>query len=147
MTFPDLAADLSVDLVVCSVRVDRHFQTVRPSIIAGKAIFVEWPLERNLAIAREMAALAKKHNCPTIVGLQGRFSAEIRKMREIVDSGRIGKIVSSSWFAHFGNAGGVESKSVRYFLDREVGGNVFTIGVGHSLEFLNYGKPNPLITF
>lgn len=113
--------------MVCSVRVDRHFQAVRPSIIADKAIFVEWPLERNLSIAREMAALAREHNAPTIVGLQGRFSSEIRKMKEIVDSGRIGNVISSSWLAHFGNAGGVESKNVRYFLDREVGEKIPTV--------------------
>ena len=106
---------------------------------------MEWPLERNLSIAREMAALAREHNAPTIVGLQGRFSSEIRKMKEIIDSGRIGNVISSSWLAHFGNAGGVESKNVRYFLNREVGGNVFTIGVGHSLEFLNYGKKIPRV--
>lgn len=112
---------------------------MRPSIIAGKAIFVEWPLERNLALAREMATLANQHDAPTIVGLQGRFSSDILKIKEIIDSGRIGKVISSSWIANFGNAGGVENKNVRYFVDREIGGNMITIAIGHSLEFLNYG--------
>ncbi|KAH8590160.1 putative oxidoreductase [Bisporella sp. PMI_857] len=134
----DLANDKDVDLVVCSVRVDRHFQPVKASIIAGKAVFVEWPLERNLAVAREMAALAAQHNAPTIVGLQGSFSPEIRKLKEVIESGRIGRVVSSSWEASFGNGGRTESKNVRYFLEREVGGNVISIGVGHSLEFINY---------
>jgi predicted dehydrogenase len=138
--FTDLAADSDVDLVVCSVRVDRHFLTVRPSIIAGKAIFVEWPLDRNLEVAREMAALAEKHNAPTVVGIQGSFSPEIRKLKEIIDSGRIGRVISSSWQAPFGNGGPTERKNVRYFVDRDVGGNVITIGVGHSLEFLASGK-------
>jgi predicted dehydrogenase len=135
----DLANDKDVDLVVCSVRVDRHFQPVKASIIARKAVFVEWPLERNLAVAREMAALAAQHNAPTIVGLQGSFSPEIRKLKEVIESGRIGRVVSSSWEASFGNGGRTESKNVRYFLEREVGGNVISIGVGHSLEFINYG--------
>jgi hypothetical protein len=140
----DLAADGDVDLVVCSVRVDRHFQTVRPSIIAGKAVFVEWPLERNLEVAREMAELAAKHNAPTIVGIQGSFSPEIRKLKAVIETGRIGKVVSSSWKAAFGNGGATERKNVRYFVDREVGGNVVTIGVGHSLEFLTYGNSHPV---
>ncbi|KAK9592210.1 hypothetical protein V6Z90_003356 [Aspergillus fumigatus] len=39
--------------IVCVVRVDRHFQTVRPSLEAGKTVFVEWPLDRNLDWQRE----------------------------------------------------------------------------------------------
>ncbi|KAH1297021.1 hypothetical protein KXW98_008524 [Aspergillus fumigatus] len=39
--------------IVCVVRVDRHFQTVHPSLEAGKTVFVEWPLDRNLDWQRE----------------------------------------------------------------------------------------------
>ena len=118
---------------------------MRASIIAGKAVFVEWPLERNLEVAREMASLAAKHNAPTIVGIQGSFSPEIRKMKEIIDIGRIGKVISSSWFTTFPNGGATLGKNFRYFVDREVGGNLFSIGVGHSLEFLHFG--NHLLAF
>jgi len=86
-----------------------------------------------------MALLAAKHQAPTIVGLQGSYSPEIKKMKEIIDSGSIGRVMSSSWLAAFGNAGAAESKNVRYFVDRDVGGNVVSIAVGHSLEFLTYG--------
>ncbi|KAF4633141.1 hypothetical protein G7Y89_g4982 [Cudoniella acicularis] len=134
--YEDLAADKDVDLVVCSVRVDRHFLTVRPSIIAGKTIFVEWPLEKNVAVAREMESLALKHNAKTIVGAQGSFDPYVRKIREIIDSGRIGKFLSSNIYGALGNAGPTESKNVRYFLNREVGGNVVTIRFGHATEFV-----------
>lgn len=127
-------------MVVSSVRVDRHLLTVRPSLIAGKAVYVEWPLERSLAGAKEAASLAAEHNAKTLVGLQGSFSPLIRKVKDIVESGTIGRVVSSSWQAALGNGGGVEGSRVRYFVDREVGGNVISIAVGHSLEFLNYGQ-------
>ncbi|KAE8353795.1 hypothetical protein BDV28DRAFT_147733 [Aspergillus coremiiformis] len=132
----DLADDPNVDLVVCSVRVDRHFLTVRPSLIAGKAVYVEWPLERNLEVAREMTTLAAQHHAPTIVGIQGSFSPIIRKMRSVIESGQIGRILSSTVTGSFGNNVDAESKNVRYFLDREIGGNPMTIHVGHSLEFI-----------
>ncbi|KAB8221555.1 hypothetical protein BDV33DRAFT_76505 [Aspergillus novoparasiticus] len=130
----DLANDPDVDLVVCSVRVDRHFLTVRPSLIAGKAVYVEWPLDRNLEVAREMATLASKHNARTIVGIQGAFSPIIRKMRSVIERGEIGRVLASTITGSFGNNIDAESKNVRYFLDREVGGNPITIHVGHSLE-------------
>lgn len=103
-------------------------------------MFIEWPLERNLEVVREMAALATKHNAPTVVGIQGAFGLTVRKMKEVIDSGRIGKVVSSSWTTNSGNGGATEIKNFRSFVDREIGANLFTIGVGHSLEFLAYGN-------
>lgn len=101
----DLAKDKSIDLVVCSTRVDRHFSTVRSSIIAGKDVFVEWPLEKNLAIVKEMNELAKKHGGRTIVGLQGRYSEPVVKIKSLVDGGRIGKVLGSTLFAALGVSG------------------------------------------
>ncbi|KAE9362953.1 oxidoreductase family protein-like protein [Stipitochalara longipes BDJ] len=136
----ELANDPEVDLVVCSVRVDRHFLTVKPSIIAGKAIFVEWPLDRSLSVAQEMLSLSKQHGAKTIVGIQGSFSLVIRKMKEIVEKGKeeggIGKVLSSTIVASIGNGDVSERKNVRYFLEREIGGNVVSIHFGHTLEFI-----------
>ncbi|EAW21044.1 uncharacterized protein NFIA_062050 [Aspergillus fischeri NRRL 181] len=130
----DLANDPDIDLVVCVVRVDRHFQTVRPSLEAGKTVFVEWPLDRNLDVAKEMAALAAAHDAKTIVGLQASYSPVVRKLRQLVHEGAIGRILSSTLLVSCGNEVAAESKNVRYFLDRTVGGNLMSIHVGHSLE-------------
>ncbi|KAK0109430.1 hypothetical protein ONS95_002124 [Cadophora gregata] len=140
----DVAADPSISLVVCNTRVDRHFSTVKPSIIAGKDVFVEWPLEKNLEIAKEMSELAKKHGGRTIVGLQGRYSEPVVKVRELVwgkgggvgevGGGRVGKVLGSTLFAALGNSGRTERKNVRYFLDREVGGNTLSIHFWHAME-------------
>jgi predicted dehydrogenase len=100
---------------------------------------VEWPLDRNLSVAQEMSTLAHTHNAKTMVGIQGSFSPVIRSVKEIVEGGRIGKVLSSSVFASTGNAGPTEVKNVRYFLDREVGGNILSIHFGHSLEFITSG--------
>jgi predicted dehydrogenase len=139
MNYIDLAADSTVELVVCSVRVDRHFLTVRPSIIAGKDVYVEWPLDRNLEVAKEMAALAAKHNAKTILGLQGSFAPVMGKMKETIDNGVIGQVLSSTLLGALSNAGPTESKNVRYFLDRKVGGNVMSIHGGHLLEYVTAG--------
>jgi predicted dehydrogenase len=126
--------------VVTSVRVDRHFRTVKPSIIAGKTVYVEWPLEKNLEIAKEMASLAASHNSKTIVGLQGSFAPIVQKMKQTIESGAIGKILSSTLVAALSNGGAAESKNIRYFLQREVGGNLMTIHTPHTLEFITTGS-------
>jgi hypothetical protein len=113
---------------------------VRPSLLAGKSVFVEWPLDRNLPIAREMLSLSQINGSKTIMGLQGSFSPIIRKMKEIVGSGEIGKVLGSTIMASLGNGDTTERKNVRYFLEREVGGNVVSIHLGHSLEFIASGS-------
>lgn len=58
----DLAADPDIDLVVCSVRVDKHFPLLRPILQSSKsvkAVYCEWPLGANLAEAEELAALVR----------------------------------------------------------------------------------------
>lgn len=66
----DLAADPDVQLVVCSTRVDKHYETSLASVKAGKDVFVEWPLAENAGKAAELAKAAKEAGGKTMVGLQ-----------------------------------------------------------------------------
>ena len=43
----DLAADPDVQLVVCSIRVDKHYTVCKAALAAGKDVFSEWPLGKN----------------------------------------------------------------------------------------------------
>ncbi|KAK7748515.1 hypothetical protein SLS62_008555 [Diatrype stigma] len=135
----DLAADPDVQLVVCCTRVDRHYDAVAPSLRRGKHVYAEWPLAEDAARAAELAALARESGGRTVVGLQDRFAPVVRKVRELVESGRVGKVLSSEVRA----AGGLNSRDViptglRYFAERKVGGNVLTIGFGHLFEWLQF---------
>lgn len=129
----DLAADPDIDLVAVSTRVDVHYGTVKPSIEAGKAVFVEWPLAENFARARELTDLAKEHGVKTMVGVQGRVSPVPLKVQEVIESGALGKILSSdvrTYQSLLPRAGLPES--LTYFADRKVGGNNITIAFAHS---------------
>jgi predicted dehydrogenase len=128
----DLANDPDVDLVAVSVRVDRHAEVSLPSLKKGKDVFIEWPLDKDVYVAREIAAASKEGGGKTFVGLQARQSPVVRKIKSLVDSGRIGKVLSSSFIGAAGNGGGEEGVGVRYFTDRKIGGNTFTIAFGHS---------------
>ncbi|KAF4428366.1 oxidoreductase family [Fusarium acutatum] len=135
----DLAHDANVDLVVCSTRVDRHYATIKPSISAGKAVFVEWPLASNISQARELASSAMSENIKCVVGLQGPVNAPIIRVRKLLEDGLIGKVLNSdvkSW----GGTGKHNAipESLSYFTQMAVGGNAITIGFGHLWEFLQY---------
>lgn len=129
----EVAEDPDIDLVVCCTRVDVHYSTILPSIQAGKAVFVEWPLAHDLEHATKLAEAAKKSGARTMINVQGRVAPPILRMRQVVESGCIGKVVSSEVRA----SGGVTDRQtlpqfLDYFLDRSIGGNIFTIGFGHS---------------
>ncbi|TQV95627.1 oxidoreductase family protein [Cordyceps javanica] len=135
----DLAQDPDVDLVVCATRVDVHYKSTLPSVRAGKRAFIEWPLAQDAKHAQELADAAASHNTHTLVGHQGRFAPVMVKLKEVLESGRIGKVLSSDARA-FGGTNSRESigAGLGYFVDRTVGGNVFTIGFGHFFDGLQY---------
>jgi len=141
-----LAADPDVDLFVVSTRVDTHYAAVKPALKAGKAVYVEWPLAASVPQAQELVSLAKENNVRTIVGLQGRVSPTILKVKEIVESGRLGNVHSVNVQATSGNwQNNTASARYYYFLDRKVGGNLLTIYGGHILDsvFFSVGDLKP----
>lgn len=82
---------------------------------------------------QELAALAKDKGVRAVVGLQGRVSPVVLKIKSLLEQGTIGKVLSSSISA----AGGTRSRDsvpvgLKYFTERHVGGNMVTIGFGHS---------------
>ncbi|KZL70890.1 oxidoreductase family protein [Colletotrichum tofieldiae] len=133
----DLAQDASVDFVVCSTRVDKHFETIKPSIAAGKGVFVEWPLASNTSQVRELVCLAREQGVKSMVGLQGSTTAPIAAVRRLLKSGRIGKVLGSTVYATGGTSGrDVFPESLKYFTEMETGGNVITVAFGHLWEYI-----------
>lgn len=128
-----LAADPGVDMIVCCTRVDTHFDLIKPSIEAGKAVFVEWPPTHDVQLSRELVDLAAERGALTMVGLQGRLAPIVLRMKKLVDTGDLGKVLSSEVRAYGGT---IDRKTVAsglsYFADRKIGGNIFMIGFAHS---------------
>lgn len=133
-----IAADPNVDLVAVSVKVPLHARLLKPALEAKKDVFVEWPLAANLREAEELTALAKAKGVKTIVGLQARQDSSVRRAREIVQSGELGQIISTT----MQGAGGVFKESIdsslEYLLPIENGANMVTIPVGHAVDALCY---------
>ena len=132
----ELADDPDVELVVCSVRVDKHFPLLRPILQSSKsvkAVYCEWPLGGNLAEAEELAALAKSRGIRTLVGLQGRRTPVLQKVKEVIDSGRIGEVLSVNVTGTAYNFGADDWVNLAYVNDKKVGGNMVTIHFSHCM--------------
>lgn len=115
-----------------ATRVDIHHQTALPSVKAGKAVYVEWPLAQDVAHAEELAEEARKSGSKGFVGLQGRLAPPVVTLQDVLRKGRIGEVLSSEVWA----TGGTNDREVlpvglKYFTEKAVGGNIVTIGLGH----------------
>ncbi|RYP48897.1 hypothetical protein DL768_005259 [Monosporascus sp. mg162] len=131
----DIAQDPRVELVVVSVAVGKHFMLAKPALENKKSVLVEWPLGASIAESEELVKLATANGVETIVGVQARVDPLIVKVKELVASGKIGRILSTSvminssemptdrWFP-----------GADYILDIKSGGNEFHIFFGHFLD-------------
>src|SRR5467141_1846695 len=126
-----------IDVVAVTVKVPRHRQLVCAALAAGKAVYCEWPLGRDLDDARAMAALAAGQGVRTAVGLQARQAPAIEFVQELLRDGYAGEVLSTTMVG-LSVPGDVVVQPNAYMLDKANGANVLTIAVGHSLDILNH---------
>jgi predicted dehydrogenase len=133
----ELVAQPDVDVVAVTVKVPHHRELVSAALAAGKAVYCEWPLGRDLEEARAMAALAAEHGMRTVVGLQARQAPAIEFVQHLLSDGYVGEILSTTMVGT-SVPGDVVVKPNAYMLDRANAANVLTVAVGHSLDTLNH---------
>jgi predicted dehydrogenase len=132
-----LVMQSDIDVVAVTVKAPRHRELVAAAIAAGKAVYCEWPLGRDLDDARAMAALAAKHGVHTVVGLQARQAPAIEFVQELLRDGYVGEVLSTTMVG-LSIPGGVVVQPNAYMLDKTNGANLLTVPAGHSLDILNY---------
>src|SRR5712671_6864696 len=126
-----------IDVVAVTVKAPRHRELVSAALAAGKAVYCEWPLGRDLDDARAMAALASEQGVHTVVGLQARQAPAIEFIHELLRDGYVGEVLSTTMVG-ISVPGDAVVKANAYMLDNTNGANLLTIAVGHSLDTLNY---------
>src|SRR5260370_5314452 len=126
-----------IDVVAVTVKVRHHRQLVSAALAAGKAVYCEWPLGRDLGDARAMAALAAGQGVRTVVGLQARQAPAIEFVQELLGDGYVGEGLSTTMVGR-SVPSDVVGQPNAYILDKANGATVLTIAVGHSLDTLSY---------
>jgi len=90
--FKQLLKGTEVDAVVISTPVGQHYRMAKASLLAGKHTFVEKPLAGSSAECEELIEIAQKQGLILMVGHTFLYSAPVRKIKAIIDSGDIGEI-------------------------------------------------------
>ena len=130
----ELVNDPSVDVVVVAVKVPHHRELVLAALDAGKHVYCEWPLGNGLADAEVIAARARSTDVHCMVGLQARFSPQIRQVQQMVADGYVGRVLSTTLVGSGLVWGPMIDQANAYTMDRADGATMLTIPMGHSLD-------------
>ncbi|HEX3555889.1 MAG TPA: Gfo/Idh/MocA family oxidoreductase [Thermoanaerobaculia bacterium] len=84
--------DPTVDAVVVATPTVTHHQLAAAALRAGKHVLVEKPIAATVADAEEICALAESRSLVLMVGHVFLFNAAIRRVKDYLDAGRIGRV-------------------------------------------------------
>jgi len=127
-----------VDLVVVVVKVPHHYELVAQALAAGKMVYSEWPLGVNLAEATHLAELADTAGVRTVIGLQARFAPAVRRLRELVAEGYLGRVLASTLIGSAWGWDAVTDRSHAYLFDVTNGVTTLSVSTAHALDALTY---------
>src|SRR6266545_1857099 len=122
-----LVTQPGIDVVAVTVKVPHHRALVCAALAAGKAVYCEWPLGRDLDDAQAMAALAAEQGVGTVVELQARQAPAIELVQELLSDGYLGEVLSTTMVG-LSVPGDVVVQANAYMLDKTNGAN------GHGRE-------------
>ena len=90
--FADVLRDDSIEAVSIATPAETHGTLVRQALLAGKDVLVEKPLCLVEEEARSLVALAKQQGRLLMVGHLLWYHPAILKLKELIDSGDLGRI-------------------------------------------------------
>ncbi len=90
--YDDLIRSPEIDVVAIITPVWTHFDLARKALRNGKHVFVEKPFTATSREAEELIELAAQKRLKIMVDHTFLFTGAVRKIRELVDEGSLGKL-------------------------------------------------------
>src|SRR6185503_16737189 len=88
----DILRTSQIDAVAIVTPVWTHFALTKAALENGKHVFLEKPLTSTTEQAEELIELAERKNLKLMVDHTFLFSGPVMKIRQLVDSGELGKL-------------------------------------------------------
>ncbi len=90
--YKELVRAPDVDAIAVITPVWTHFEVAKAALENGKHVFVEKPFTSSVAQAEELINLAQQKNLKIMVDHTFLFTGAVRKMRQLLDEGVLGKL-------------------------------------------------------
>lgn len=114
-----------------------HLDVAIPAAQAGCAILLEKPISHSMQRVDELRSAVQKNDSKVLVAFQFRFHPSLIKVKELISSGEIGRIISAN--VHFGEYLPAwhpwEDYRISYAARADMGGGVVATQC-HSLDYL-----------
>jgi len=88
----DILTNPNIDAVAIVTPISHHYPLSKKALENGKHIFVEKPFTASVAEAEELIELAESKNLKIMVDHTFLFTGAVRKIRELIDNGTLGKL-------------------------------------------------------
>lgn len=90
--YRDIINNPGIDAIAIATPVNTHKKIAIEAMEQGKHVFVEKPMASSVADAEAMIDLSESNGCCLMVGHTFEYTAAVRKIKEIMDSGELGDI-------------------------------------------------------
>jgi predicted dehydrogenase len=141
-SFEEAIQDEDIDGVVIATPSALHKAQSVAAFEAGKAVFCQKPLGRNIAEVTAVVEASKAANKLLGADFSYRYTTAFQKIQSIIKSGELGKIFGVDLKFH--NAYGPD-KSWFYDLEQSGGGCVLDLGI-HLIDLMLYALDFPEVT-
>ncbi len=133
-----LIRDAAVDAVYVATPPGTHEFYAMKVLAAGKPCYVEKPVSRNASEARRMVDGFKQAGVPLFVAYYRRALPRFLKVKEILESGVLGRVKAATWF--YKDSRGVEKHASAPWrvLAEHSGGGLFLDMGSHALDLLDF---------
>ena len=104
-----IKANVECDFVVNATMDEMHYETAMKLIEAGYNLVLEKPITGNLTELLNIERAARENGVKILVCHVLRYTPFYRSIKEIIDSGKIGKVINMQlnehvWYGHFVNS-------------------------------------------
>src|SRR5439155_5536213 len=134
----ELVNSPTVDVVAVTVKVPHHLELASAALVAGKAVYCEWPLGNGLKEAETLAALARKKGVVAVAGLQARSAPSVAYVHDLIKQGYVGEVLSTTLIGSGMGWGPTVEPYNAYLNDSKNGATMLSIAVGHAADALCY---------
>ena len=91
--YEGLVGDAGIDAIAIATPVHLHHRLGMRSLKAGKHTFIEKPMASSVAECQDLVDLARQRKLTLMVGHTFIYTPEVRKIKQILDSGELGEVL------------------------------------------------------
>lgn len=134
--YNELLKQDNVDAVDIALPIDLNFEVTKAALEAGKHVFLEKPLAANMEEAKQMLLFPEQYNRIMMVAENFRYRKVFIRLKEILDSGRIGKAYAAQWNVFYGVTIESEYAATKWRQNHKYPGGFITDGGVHNIAAL-----------